>query len=111
MYYPYNTPMETYLNEKNRKLFEAILSCKTLEELTNFSRDLMTEDEIDEFVKRYEIASRLYSGDSQREISKDLNVSITTVTRVNKWLKRGMNGYKSVLKNLPHHHKSQSAGL
>jgi len=71
----------------------------------------MTKDEIDEFVKRYEIASRLYSGNSQRNISKNMKVSITTVTRVNKWFKNGMNGYKTVLNNLPHHHKSQSVGL
>jgi TrpR-related protein YerC/YecD len=103
--------MKTYLNKKNKKLFEATLSCKTLGEIANFCRDLMTKDEIAEFIKRYEIASRLYSGNSQRTISKGLNVSITTVTRVNKWLKKGMNGYKTVLNNLPHHHKSQSVGL
>jgi len=111
VYYSYNTPMETYLNKKNNKLFEAILSCKNLENVANFCRDLMTKDEIDEFTKRYDIASRLYSGDSQRTISKDMNVSITTVTRVNRWLNQGMNGYKSVLNSLPHHHKSQSVGL
>jgi TrpR-related protein YerC/YecD len=103
--------MKTYLSNKNKKLFEAMLSCKTLEEIANFSRDLMTKDEIEEFVKRYEIASRLYTGESQRTISKDMDVSITTVTRVNKWLIKGMNGYKKVLNNLPHHHKSQSVGL
>lgn len=103
--------MKTYLNRKNIKLFEAILSCNSTEELANFCRDLMTNDEINEFTKRYEIASRLYSGESQRLISKDMKVSITTVTRVNKWLKNGMNGYKSVLSNNPHHTKSQSVGL
>ena len=88
-----------------------MLCCKNLEDIANFCRDLMTKDEIDEFTKRYEIASRLYSGESQRTISKDMDVSITTVTRVNKWLKKGMNGYKSVLSSIPHHHKSQSVGL
>ncbi|MHC1717003.1 MAG: YerC/YecD family TrpR-related protein [Candidatus Dojkabacteria bacterium] len=103
--------MKTYLDDKNKELFEAILSCNTAEEIANFCRDLMTKDEINEFVKRYKIASKLNNGESQRKVSKELNVSITTVTRVNKWLQRGMNGYKTVLNNLPHHHKPQSIGL
>ncbi len=103
--------MNQIINSNNQKLFEAMLSCKTTQDMANFCRDLMTEDEINEFTKRYEIASRLDAGQSQRKISKALNVSITTVTRVNKWLLKGMNGYKSVLNNLPHHHKSFSVGL
>jgi TrpR-related protein YerC/YecD len=102
--------MKSYLNKNNKELFEAILACKTTDELANFCRDLMTEDEIIEFTKRFEIATRLNSGESQRKISKDMDVSITTVTRVNKWLRKGMNGYQSVLNNI-HHHKPQSVGL
>lgn len=111
VYYPYNTPVKTYLNNKNKELFEAILSCNTAQDIANFCRDLMTKDEIEEFVKRFEIAKRLNAGESQRTISKSMEVSITTVTRVNLWLKRGMNGYKTVLSNLSHHHKPQSIGL
>jgi len=60
----------------------------------------MTIDEIEEFASRWQVAKALNEGRTQREIAKDTGVSITTVTRVNQWLKRGMGGYKLVLKKL-----------
>lgn len=91
-------------NPKSNKLFEAFLKLKSKEEVAAFCRDLMTEDEIEEFAGRFEVALLLEKGLPQREVSKKSGVSIATVTRVNKWLNRGMNGYKTVISRFNHQH-------
>jgi len=102
--------MENWKNNKTERLFEAFLTLKTVDEVASFCRDLMTEPEINEFAARFEVASLLNQGKPQRQVSKESGVSIATVTRVNQWLRRGMDGYKLVLKRLStnnnnHHHQ------
>lgn len=97
---------------KIKELYRAFLSMKNETELANFTRDLMTESEIIEFAGRFAVAKDLYLGNSQRKVSANTGVSIATVTRVNQWLQRGMNGYKTalsrLLKNENHlHHTSK----
>lgn len=101
-------------NTKTNSLFEAFLKLKTTDEVARFCRDLMTESEIEEFAGRWDVAKKLDSGLSQRQTSEKTGVSIATVTRVNKWLKRGMDGYRLVLdriksssKNANHSHQNQ----
>lgn len=53
-------------------------------ELKSFLKILFSEKEINDFTDRVEILRLLNKGDSQRKISKDVWVSITTVTRWNK---------------------------
>lgn len=91
-----------WYNQKSENLFNAFLQLKTTKEVANFCRDLMTEPEIIEFASRFEVAQKLYEGLPQRKVSALTGVSIATVTRVNQWLKRGMNGYKTVLEKLHH---------
>ncbi len=91
---------QTWQNTKTNSLFSAFLELKTTDEVARFCRDLMTESEIEEFAGRWDVAKKLDSGLSQRETSAKTGVSIATVTRVNQWLQRGMNGYKLVLERL-----------
>lgn len=90
--------------KQSQELFQAFLQPQTEAEMAAFCRDLMTEGEIAEFAGRFQVAKELSAGKSQRQTSKATGVSIATVTRVNKWLQRGMNGYKTVLARLDHHH-------
>ena len=92
--------MYNWKNKKTERLFKAFLSLETVDEIAAFCRDLMTEPEINEFASRLEVASLLDEGKSQRQVSAESGVSIATVTRVNQWLSRGMNGYKLVLNRL-----------
>jgi TrpR-related protein YerC/YecD len=87
-------------NKKSGELFNAFLQLKTAGEVANFCRDLMTEPEIFEFSARFDAAKVLYAGKPQRQVSRETGVSIATVTRINQWLRRGMNGYKLVLDRL-----------
>lgn len=92
--------MNNWKNTKTKKLFEAFLQLETVDEVASFCRDLMTEPEISEFASRLEVASLLNQGKTQRQVSQESGVSIATVTRVNQWLQRGMDGYKTVLNRL-----------
>ncbi len=91
---------QTWNNKKSQNLFKAFTLLKTREEAANFCRDLMTESEIKELSGRWQVAKELNKGKSQRQVSKETNVSIATVTRVNHWLKKGMKGYKNILNKL-----------
>jgi TrpR-related protein YerC/YecD len=91
-----------------KKLYQAFLELKTTDEVARFCRDLMTESEIEEFAGRLDVAMKLSEGKPQRKVSSETGVSIATVTRVNQWLTRGMDGYKTVISRLNqnHHHSS-----
>jgi TrpR-related protein YerC/YecD len=93
-------------DQKSVQLYNAFLKLKTIEEVANFCRDLMTESEINEFVGRFDVALKLTEGKSQRKVAAETGVSIATVTRVNQWLLRGMNGYRTAISRLNHHHSS-----
>lgn len=87
-------------DKKIKKLFNAFLQLKTEKEVAKFCRDLMTESEIEEFAGRFDVALKLSEGKSQRQTALETGISIATVTRVNNWLKRGMNGYNIVISRL-----------
>jgi TrpR-related protein YerC/YecD len=89
--------MESWKNKQSEALFEAFTNLETANEAAKFCRDLMTENEIDELAGRWAVARELDKGTPQRQTSEKTGVSIATVTRVNKWLKRGKGGYRLVL--------------
>lgn len=95
-------------DQKYSNLFEAFLTLDNADEVRDFCIDLMTPQEIEAFADRWEVAQKLNEGSSQRKVSAETNVSIATVTRVNRFLNRGADGYKTVLsrilKNNSHHH-------
>jgi TrpR-related protein YerC/YecD len=92
--------MDKWKNDSTKKLFKAFTMLKDEEEVAIFCRDLMTEAELGELAGRFAVAEQLYNGNTQRKTSEITGVSIATVTRVNHWLRRGMNGYRTVLDRL-----------
>lgn len=96
--------MQNLTEEKYKELFKAFLSLENADEVRDFCIDLMTPKEIEAFADRLLVAKELYSGKSQRDISKVTGVSIATVTRVNRFLKNGANGYKTFLEKHHHNH-------
>ena len=89
-----------YPTSKMNSLFDAVLSMKTQAELANFFRDVMTIKEIKEISKRWQIAQLLDQGIPYLQISEQVDVSTTTVTRVAHWLNQGKNGYRTALSRL-----------
>lgn len=95
-------------------LYEAFKSIKNKEEFDNFLMDLCTPTEIKDLNDRFSVAQLLQDGKmSQREIAKNVKCSITTVTRVARFLNQEKyGGYRSILqtlnsnKNNLHHRES-----
>lgn len=92
------------MNKNTENLYEAILSLKNKDEAQKFFRDLLTEQEILEFSKRWQVAQMLANKVSYSVIEKKTGLSSTTVARISKWLKSGKGGYKLALKKLNSHH-------
>lgn len=84
-------------SEETDHLFKAILSLKTEEECYRFFDDLCTFSEIEAMSQRFEVASLLADGKTFTQISQKIGVSSTTITRVNKCLCYGADGYKLLL--------------
>ncbi len=80
-------------------LTAAFLQLKTAEEIQKFLRDLCTPKELREFEQRWEVCQLLYAGQlSYREIAGKTGASVTTITRVARFLRdEPHQGYNSVL--------------
>ncbi len=97
---------KNWLNNNSKELFKALSIINDAKDMANFCRDLMTEKEIEALSGRWQVAKLLNQGISQREASKKTGVSITTVTRVNQWLERGLGGYKKTITRVNQNSKS-----
>ncbi len=95
-----------------KTLGQAILALKSEAEVNNFLRDLCTPGEIKDFNERWQIAQLLAQGDmSYRQVAEKAQASITTVTRVARFLKdEQYQGYALVIDRLgqstSRHHRS-----
>lgn len=82
------------------KLFEAILLLENIEECYNFFEDICTIAEIKALAQRLEVASMLRKGKTYTEISEATGASTATISRVNRALNYGADGYKMILDRL-----------
>ncbi len=87
-------------SEATDNLFRAILTLETVEECYNFFEDACTIKEIIEITQRFEVAALLKQGVSYAQISKETGASTATISRVNKCLTYGSDGYNTVLARL-----------
>lgn len=82
------------------RLFKAVLSLENIDECYSFFGDLCTEKELIDMSQRLEVASLLRKKMNYIEISKATGASTTTVSRVNKCLTYGNEGYDLVFGRL-----------
>lgn len=87
----------TYQNEQTDRLFQAILSLKTVEECYRFFEDACTIKEVLEIAQRFEVARLLDQKTSYQSITKEMGVSSATIGRVNRCLVYGAGGYRLAL--------------
>lgn len=83
-------------------LFDSILALKTREECYCLFEDLCTVSEIKSLALRLQIAALLYQGRTYAEIFEITGVSTATISRVNRSLEYGADGYRTVLKRMGH---------
>ena len=69
-------------------------------ETFEFLRDLLSEKEIIEFSRRFEVANMLSDKISYSKIEQKTKMSSTTIARISKFLKWENNGYKNAIKIL-----------
>ena len=70
------------------------------EECENFFNDICTMQELEALAQRFDVACKLTSGKVYSEISADTGASPATVSRVNRCIKYGNGGYKTVIDRL-----------
>ena len=82
------------------ELFRGILSLQSLEECYNFFEDLCTITELRAMEQRFEVARMLDEGRIYSDIVRETGASTATISRVNKCLTYGTDGYRNVLDRL-----------
>ena len=82
------------------QLFRAILTLKNVEECYTFFEDACTINELLSISQRFEVAGMLREKKTYLEISKHTGASTATISRVNRSLTYGNDGYELVLKRL-----------
>jgi len=77
-------------------LFEAILCLQNLEECYKFFEDICTVNEILSLSQRFEVARMLRNHNTYLEIAEKTGASTATISRVNRSLNYGNDGYDMV---------------
>ena len=96
--------MNTKLKEKNFDfLIDAILALETREECTAFFEDLCTIPELKAMSQRLQVARMLSENRVYSDIVSETGASTATISRVNRSLIYGNDGYSVIFKRLSEH--------
>lgn len=79
------------------ELFKGIMSLDSIEECYNFFEDLCTITELRAMAQRFQVAKMLDQGQIYSDIVRETGASTATISRVNKCLIYGTDGYRMVL--------------
>lgn len=91
-----NKLKDKYLDD----LFAAILTLETEEECYNFFEDLCTVLELRSLSQRYQVAKMLNEGHVYSDIVAETGASTATISRVNRSINYGSEGYSVVFDRL-----------
>ena len=81
-------------------LFDAILTLKDRDECYSFFEDLCTVNELLSLSQRFEVASMLKDKKTYLDIAEKTGASTATISRVNRSLNYGNDGYDMVFSRL-----------
>lgn len=81
-------------------LFDAILSLRDRDECYNFFEDLCTVNELLSLSQRFEVAAMLKGHKTYLEIAEKTGASTATISRVNRSLNYGNDGYDLVFERI-----------
>ncbi|MGI6204367.1 MAG: YerC/YecD family TrpR-related protein [Anaerovoracaceae bacterium] len=84
-------------SKENDELFRAILSLENEEECYRFFEDLCTINEIQAMSQRLQVAMMLNDHETYSEIKSKSKISTATISRINRCLHYGADGYKTVI--------------
>ena len=93
--------MNDKIRDKNVDfLFDAILELQSKEECYNFFEDLCTVNELLSLSQRFEVATMLRERKTYLEIAEKTGASTATISRVNRSLNYGTDGYELVFQRM-----------
>ncbi len=87
-------------DEEMDVLFRGVLKLETVDECYDFFEDLCTISELHAMAQRFQVARMLDEGKIYSDIVRDTGASTATISRVNKCLMYGSDGYRKLLDRL-----------
>ena len=97
---PWRFMMINIKNDMTDRLFEAILTLKSVDECYKFFEDVCTIKEIKAISQRLEVARMLTEKQLYSKIVAETGASTATISRVNRSLMYGSEGYDIVFDRL-----------
>ena len=92
--------MEKFNTQSIERLFDVILKLETVEECYKFFEDICTINEIHAIAQRLQVAKLLSEGKTYSEIENVTKASTATISRINKCLVYGAEGYQRILERM-----------
>ena len=89
-----------YRREDIDELFDGILTLRDREDCYRFFEDICTINEIHSIAQRLHVAKLLSEKKTYNEIEKVTKASTATISRINKCIVYGADGYRRVLERL-----------
>lgn len=89
------------------RLFDAILCLENREECYTFFEDVCTVNELLSLSQRFEVAGMLRDQNTYLEIAEKTGASTATISRVNRSLNYGNDGYELVYSRMEEKSKEQ----
>ena len=86
------------INKYKQEILTVINSIKDEKLLDIFLLDLFTPKEYEEIIKRWQIVKQLKEGVTQRNIAKNLKISLSKITRGSRVLLDRNGGFNQILK-------------
>ena len=90
-------------------LFVSVLCLQSREECYSFFEDLCTVNELLSLSQRFEVAAMLKDGKTYLEIAEKTGASTATISRVNRSLNYGNDGYELVFGRMEKKETEQSS--
>jgi TrpR-related protein YerC/YecD len=89
-----------FQNDETEFFFEAILHLENKEECYRFFEDVSTVNELHALAQRFYIAKLLSEKQTYQTIEETTGASTATISRINRCLRYGADGYKKMLAKL-----------
>ena len=97
--------MKNFHSESVDTLVKGLLKLETEEECFAFLEDVCTIKELQDMAQRFDVALKLSDGFNYNQVSKETGANSATISRVNKCLMYGNNGYKTVIDRIKNEEK------
>ncbi len=97
-----------FQNQDIDELFDAVLTLQDREDCYRFFEDICTVNEIHAIAQRLQVAKLLSEKRTYSDIEEITKASTATISRINKCLVYGADGYRRVLKRIEEQEKADN---